>query len=83
MTAVLQKLQTVLPKHSLLTIYKAFIRHHLGYFDVICDKIFNRSWHKKLESAQCNATLAITGAIWGTNISGIRALEKTEVSWED
>ena len=80
---MLRKLQTVLPKHSLLTIYKAFISHHLGYFDVICDKIFNESWHKKLESAQCNAVLAITGAIRGTNISGIRALEKTDVSWED
>ena len=28
---------------------------------------FNESFHKKLESAQCNAALAITGAIRGTN----------------
>ena len=67
MTAVLRKLQTVLPRHSLLTIYKAFIRPHLDYCDVIYDKIFNESWHKKLESAQYNAALAITGAIRGTN----------------
>ena len=60
LTAVLRKLQTGLPRHSLLTIYKAFIRPHLDYCDVIYDKIFNESLHKKLESAQCNAALAIT-----------------------
>ena len=64
---MLRKLQTVLPRHSLLTIYKAFIRPHLDYCDVIYDKIFNESWHKKLESAQYYAALAITGAIRGTN----------------
>ena len=67
LTAALRKLQTVLPRHSLLTIYKAFIRPHLDYCDVIYDKIFNESWHKKLESAQYNAALAITGAIRGTD----------------
>ena len=63
LTAVLRKLQTVLPRHSLLTIYKAFIRPYLDYCHVIYDKIFNESWHKKLESAQYNAALAITEAI--------------------
>ena len=29
--------------------------------------MFNESWHKKLELAQCNSALAITGAIRGTN----------------
>ena len=29
--------------------------------------IFNESWHKKLESAQYNAALAITGAVPGIN----------------
>ena len=47
--------------------YKAFIRPLVDYCDVIYDKIFNESWHKKLESAQYNAVLAITGAIRGTN----------------
>ena len=41
LTAVLRKLQTVLPRYSLLTIYKAFIRPHLDYCDVIYDKTFN------------------------------------------
>ena len=67
LTAVIRKLQTVLPRHSLLTICKAFIRPHLDYYDVIYGKIFNESWHKKLESAQYNAALAIAGAIRGTN----------------
>ena len=49
---MLWKLQAVLPRHSLLTIYKAFIRPHLDCSDVIYDKIFNKSWHKKLELAQ-------------------------------
>ena len=68
---MLRKLQTVLPRHSLLTIYKAFIRLHLDYCDVIYGKIFNESWNKKLESAQYNATLAIRGAIRGTNTEGL------------
>ena len=63
LTAVLRKLQIALPRHFLLTIYKAFIRPYLDYCDVICGKIFNESWYKKLESAQYSAALAITGAI--------------------
>ena len=35
LTAVLQKLETVLTRHSLLTIYKAFIRPHLDYCNVM------------------------------------------------
>ena len=53
--------------HSLSTIYKVFIRPHLDCCDVIHDKMFNENWHKKLQSAQYNAALAITGAIRGTN----------------
>ena len=34
---------------------------------LINEKIFNESWHKKLQSAQYNAALALTGAIRGTN----------------
>ena len=63
LTAVLRKLKTRLPRYSLLTIYKAFIRTQLNYCNVICDKIFNESWHKKLESAQYNAMLPIARAV--------------------
>ena len=62
---MLRKLQTVLTSHSLLTIYTAFVRPHLDYCDVICNKIFNEPWHKKLESAQDNVALAIAGTIRG------------------
>ena len=66
MIALLRKFQHILPRHSLLTIYKTFIRPRLDYGDVIYDKVFNQSFYKKLESTQCNAALAITGAIQGT-----------------
>ena len=34
-TALLQKLQTILPRPTLLTIYKAFIRPHFDYGDTL------------------------------------------------
>ena len=65
--ALLRKLQTILPRPTLLTIYKAFIRPHLDYGDTIYDHPYNDSFHQKLESIQYNAALAITGAIRGTS----------------
>ena len=62
---IICKLQNVLPRSALLTIYKSFIRPHLDYGDIIYDKAFNESFHAKLESLQYNATLAITRAIRG------------------
>ena len=38
---IIRKLQNVLPRSALLTIYKSFIRPHLDYGDIICDKAFN------------------------------------------
>ena len=35
--------------------YKIFVRPHLDYGNVIYGKVFNESFHKKLESAQYNA----------------------------
>ena len=35
--------------------------------DVVYDKVFNESFHKKLESVQYNTTLAMTSRIRGTN----------------
>ena len=62
---LLRKLQTILPRPTLLTIYKAFIRPHLDHGDTIYDQAYNDSFHQKLESIQYNAALAITGAIRG------------------
>ena len=79
---MLRKLRTVLPRHSLLTVYRAFIRPHLDYCDVIYGKIFNESWHKELESAQYNVALAITGAIRGTDTEKLGIPEKQELGLE-
>ena len=35
---LLRKLQSILPRTSLLTIYKSFIRPHLDYGDVVYDQ---------------------------------------------
>ena len=56
----------LLPRHSLLTIYKAFVRPHVDYSDVIYDKMFNQSWQKKVSLSQYNTALPITRTIRGT-----------------
>ena len=64
---LLRKLRNILPRTTLITIYKAFIRPHLGYGDVLYDEVFNDSFKEILESFQYNASLALTGAIRGTS----------------
>ena len=67
---LLRKLQTILPRKSLLTIYKSFIRPFLDYADVIYEQPSTESFSKKKkknESVQYNAALAITGAIKGSS----------------
>ena len=64
---LLQKLQSILPRTSLLAIYKSFIRPYLDYGDVVYDHPSNDAFSNKLETVQYNAALAITGAIKGTS----------------
>ena len=64
---LLRTFQNFLPRKSLLTIYKSFIRPHFDYGDIIYDQSYNTSFHQRLESLQYNAALAITGAIRGTS----------------
>ena len=64
---LLLKFQLMLPRHSLITIYKTFIRSHLDYGDAIYDHAFNESFHQRLECIQYNAAIAITGAIRETS----------------
>ena len=52
-----------LPRSSLLTIYKSFVRPHLDYGDVIYDQPNNSRSSDKIESVQY---IAITGPITGT-----------------
>ena len=64
---LLRKLQNILPRSALLTIYKSFIRPHLDYGGIIYDLAYNASFHQKLELLQYNVCLAITGGIRGTS----------------
>ena len=68
---LLQKLHNLLPKSALITIYKAFVRPYLDYGNILYDQVYNMSFHHKLESIQCNACLAITGAIRGTSMENL------------
>ena len=65
--ALLCKLQHILPRHALITIFKSFICPCLDYRDILYDKVFNVSFHQKIESIQYNACLAITSAIRGSS----------------
>ena len=64
---LLRKLKNLLPRTALIKIYKAFVRPHLDYGDILYDQAFNLSFQQKLESIQYRACLAITGAIQGTS----------------
>ena len=64
---LLQKLQNILPRPGLMTIYKAFVRPHLVYGDLIYDEAYNETLHQKLKSIQYIACLAQSGAIRGSS----------------
>ena len=52
---------TVMPRQSLNTTYKSFIRPRIDYGDIIYDQPNNDSFCKMIERVQYNA--ALTGAI--------------------
>ena len=56
-----------MPRKSLITIYKAFLRPLIDYGDIIYDQPQNESFYEKLESVQYKAALAITVAIQGSS----------------
>ena len=64
---LLRELQNLLLRKSLITVYKSFIRPNLDYLDIIYDQAYNASFHRKWESIQYNAALAITGSIRATS----------------
>ena len=47
-----QKLKKTLPRPALMTMYKAFVRAHLDYGDMIYDETYSKTFHQKLESIQ-------------------------------
>ena len=62
-----RKLQTLLSRSTLITIYKASIRPHLDYGYILFDQTDNSSFDKKLESMQYNGCLVLTGALRGSS----------------
>ena len=65
---LLRKLQNILSRSQLLTIYKTFIRPHLDYGDIIYDQAYIGSFQQKLELLHYNTCLTITGVIRGKTI---------------
>ena len=51
----------ILPRNTLLTIYKSFVRPHLDYSDIVYDQPNNQSFSNKV------VVLAITNSIKGTS----------------
>ena len=66
--SVIKKLRYILPRKSLVTIYKVFFRPLIDYGYIIYDQSQNECFCEKLESVQYKARLAITGAIQGTSL---------------
>ena len=60
---LLWKLQNILLRPTLMTIYKTFVGPHLEYGDIIYDEASNEIFHQKLESIQYNACLTLSGVI--------------------
>ena len=65
--AVIKRLRNSVPRKSLITIYKAMIRAHLDYRDILYDQPNNATFCQKIEFFQYKAALAITGAIHDTS----------------
>ena len=59
---LLRKFQSTLPRKSLVTIHKSFIRPYLDYGDVTYNRAYNESFNQNLESFQYSAAIAITEA---------------------
>ena len=64
---LLWKLQNILPRTALMTIYKAFVRPHLDYGYVIYDEAYSETFHQKLESVQYSACSAQSRVIRGSS----------------
>ena len=64
---VIRKINLSLPRSSLLTLYKSFVKPHLDYGDVIHNQPNNSILSDKIKSVQYNVVLAITSAIRGTS----------------
>ena len=59
----MKQLSLFLSRKTVLTIYKSFVRHNLGYADIIYDKPFSESFKTKIEMIQYRTALVITGRL--------------------
>ena len=64
---LINRFREFLPRDSLVTIYKAHVRPHIDYGDIVYDRPGNSNFSEKIESIQYNACLAITGCFRGTS----------------
>ena len=64
---LIHKLAHVLPRQSLITIYKSFIQPHVDYVDIIFDQPNKEGFYNFIERVQYHAALAITSAIKRTS----------------
>ena len=71
-----------------LTICRSFVKPDLDCGDVIYDQAENESVSSKIERVQYNASLAMTGATWGTSqeklyqelgLESVRTIKKAHV----
>ena len=53
----IKKLYNILPRNTLLAIYKPFVRPHLDYGDIVYDHPNNQIFSNKIEAVQYNAAL--------------------------
>ena len=83
---VIKKLNNVLSRKALLTIYKSFVKPHLDCKNIFYHQLLTESINKKLKSILYNAILAITGVIKGTSRSklyqelGLESLKSRKLS---
>ena len=64
---IICKLAHLLPRESLITIYKLFVRPDIDYGDVFYDEPNKEHFCNMIERVQYNTALAITGAVKGTS----------------
>ena len=60
-------LSNKLPRQALVTIHNVFIRPHLDYGDIVYYKLSNEAFCNKIEKAQYDVALSISGEIRGTS----------------
>ena len=82
--SVIKILSKIRPGHSLFTIYKSFVRHHLDYGDILYDQPNNKSLCQKIDIIQYNTVLPITNTIKGTSqikLCNKLRLKSLELRW--